>query len=56
MFLVTGITGHVGGGTARGLLANGKQVRAIVRDQKRQRRGLIKVWNWCKATGTMQRH
>ena len=35
MFLVTGITGHVGGGTARGLLANGKQVRAIVRDQKK---------------------
>jgi uncharacterized protein YbjT (DUF2867 family) len=32
MFLVTGITGHVGGATARGLLAKGKQVRALVRN------------------------
>lgn len=32
MFLVTGITGHVGGATARELLAKGKQVRALVRD------------------------
>lgn len=32
MFLVTGITGHVGGATARELLARGKQVRALVRD------------------------
>jgi uncharacterized protein YbjT (DUF2867 family) len=32
MFLVTGITGHVGGATARALLAKGKQVRALVRD------------------------
>jgi uncharacterized protein YbjT (DUF2867 family) len=35
MFLVTGITGHVGGATARGLLAMGKQVRALVRDPHR---------------------
>jgi uncharacterized protein YbjT (DUF2867 family) len=32
MFLVSGITGKVGGATARHLLAMGKQVRAIVRD------------------------
>ena len=33
MFLVTGITGHVGGATARRLLETGKQVRALVRDE-----------------------
>jgi len=32
MFLVTGITGNVGGAAARGLLVQGKQVRALVRD------------------------
>ena len=35
MFLVTGITGQVGGATARGLLAKGKQVRALVRDPRK---------------------
>ena len=35
MFLVTGITGHVGGATARHLLAAGKQVRALVRDPQK---------------------
>jgi uncharacterized protein YbjT (DUF2867 family) len=33
MFLVTGITGKVGGATARYLLAQGKKVRALVRDR-----------------------
>ncbi len=33
MFLVTGITGHVGGATAEELLKQGKQVRALVRDE-----------------------
>lgn len=33
MFLVMGITGNVGGATARHLLAQGKQVRALVRDR-----------------------
>ncbi len=33
MFLVTGITGKVGGATARHLLAHGKTVRALVRDR-----------------------
>jgi uncharacterized protein YbjT (DUF2867 family) len=32
MFLVTGITGKVGGAAARHLLSKGKQVRALVRD------------------------
>jgi uncharacterized protein YbjT (DUF2867 family) len=33
MFLVMGITGQVGGATARHLLAQGKEVRALVRDR-----------------------
>jgi uncharacterized protein YbjT (DUF2867 family) len=33
MFLVTGITGNVGGATARHLLKAGRQVRALVRDE-----------------------
>ncbi|GAB2543055.1 NmrA family NAD(P)-binding protein [Rhodanobacter koreensis] len=33
MFLVTGITGKVGGATARHLLAHGKKVRALVRNR-----------------------
>ena len=32
MFLVTGITGHVGGAAAQNLLAKGHKVRALVRD------------------------
>jgi uncharacterized protein YbjT (DUF2867 family) len=35
MFLVTGITGKVGGATARHLLAQGKTVRALVRDREK---------------------
>ena len=35
MFLVTGITGKVGGATAKHLLARGKQVRALVRNRKK---------------------
>jgi uncharacterized protein YbjT (DUF2867 family) len=33
MFLITGITGHVGAAAAQNLLDNGKKVRALVRDQ-----------------------
>ena len=33
MFLVMGVTGKVGGATARHLLAQGKKVRALVRDR-----------------------
>ena len=33
MFLITGITGNVGGATARHLLLMGRQVRALVRDK-----------------------
>lgn len=39
MFLVMGITGNVGGATARHLLAQGKKVRALVRDRE-------KAFNW----------
>ncbi|HTU56260.1 MAG TPA: NmrA family NAD(P)-binding protein [Acetobacteraceae bacterium] len=35
MFLVTGITGKVGGATAEHLLAHGKEVRALVRNRKK---------------------
>ena len=35
MFLVMGITGKVGGATARHLLARGKKVRALVRDREK---------------------
>lgn len=33
MFLVMGITGKVGGATAKHLLAQGKEVRALVRNR-----------------------
>ena len=32
MFFIAGITGHIGGATARTLLAQGKQVRTLLRD------------------------
>lgn len=35
MFRVMGITGNVGGATARHLLAQGKKVRALVRDREK---------------------
>src|SRR5271170_3050050 len=35
MFLVMGITGRVGGATAKHLLARGKEVRALVRNRKK---------------------
>ena len=35
MYLVMGITGKVGGATARHLLKQGKQVRALVRDPEK---------------------
>src|SRR5580704_3648142 len=35
MFLVMGITGKVGGATAKHLLAHGKEVRALVRNRER---------------------
>src|SRR5271154_6369622 len=38
MYLVMGITGKVGGATARHLLKQGKQVRALVRNRERATR------------------
>src|ERR1700679_3084560 len=35
MYLVMGITGKVGGATARHLLAQGKEVRALVRNREK---------------------
>jgi NAD(P)H dehydrogenase (quinone) len=37
MFAVTGVTGKVGGAVARNLLAQGKKVRAVVRDAEKGR-------------------
>ncbi len=39
MFLITGITGKVGGAAAKHLLAHGKAIRALVRDE-------VKAKNW----------
>ena len=48
MFLVMGITGKVGGATAKHLLAHGKEVRALVpRDhEKAANAGRTRAWNW----------
>ena len=35
MFVITGITGNVGGEVARNLLAAGRPVRAVVRDLRK---------------------
>jgi len=35
MMVITGITGKVGGELGRSLLASGKRVRAVVRDEQR---------------------
>lgn len=32
MFFVSGITGHIGGATARTLLNRGKQIRSLIRN------------------------
>jgi uncharacterized protein YbjT (DUF2867 family) len=37
MYAVTGITGKVGGTVAQTLLATGKKVRAVVRDEAKGR-------------------
>jgi len=38
MYAITGITGKVGGATARALLSTGRRVRAVVRDAEKARR------------------
>src|SRR6202161_2742964 len=59
MYLVMGITGNVGGATARYLLKQGKQVRALVRDREKAAKwasqGVELVdgdWNDATATAT----
>ena len=58
MYLVMGITGNVGGATARHLLNQGKKVRALVRDREKAAKwadqGVELVegdWNDAPATG-----
>ena len=46
MFLVTGITGKVGGATANHLLAQGKKSARWSAVATRRRIGRTKVWNW----------
>ena len=54
MFLVTGITGKVGGATAEHLLAHGKEVRALVRNRRRRQAGRTRAWNWLTVTGIIR--
>ena len=53
-YLVMGITGKVGGATARHLLKQGKQVRALVRNREKAASGQTKAWSWWMETGTMR--
>ena len=54
MFLVMGITGKVGGATATHLLAQGKKVRALVRDRAKAASWTDQGVDWSTATGTMR--
>jgi uncharacterized protein YbjT (DUF2867 family) len=54
MFLVMGITGQVGGATARHLLTQGKKVRALVRDRAKAASWRPEVLNWLTAIGTIR--
>ena len=55
MYLVMGITGKVGGATARHLLKQGKQVRALVRNREKAAKWADKAWSWWMETGTMRK-
>ncbi len=54
MYLVMGITGKVGGATARHLLKQGKQVRALVRNREKATKWADQAWSWWMETGTMR--
>jgi NAD(P)H dehydrogenase (quinone) len=43
MFVITGITGNVGGEVARNLLAAGRPVRALVRPSQRRSLGKTRL-------------
>ena len=43
MFVITGITGKVGGDVARSLLSKGQKVRAVVRDRAKETNGPLSV-------------
>jgi uncharacterized protein YbjT (DUF2867 family) len=51
MYLVMGITGKVDGATARHLLKQVKQVRALVRNREKTASGQTKGWSWWMETG-----
>ena len=59
MFLVMGITGQVGGATARHLLAQGKEVRTLVRDRARAASCVpssrVNTWQTSAASGWLRR-
>jgi uncharacterized protein YbjT (DUF2867 family) len=49
MFVITGITGNVGGEVARNLLAAGRPVRAVVRDlSKGEAWAKLAVTSWAR--------
>ena len=55
MYLVMGITGKVGGATARHLLHQGKQVRALVRDREKAAKWAHQGVEFVEGDWTMQR-
>ena len=55
MYLVMGITGKVGGATARHLLKQGKQVRALVRNREKAAKWADQGVELGMETGTMRR-
>lgn len=54
MILLTGITGNIGGATARALLAKGVKFRALTRDLDKAAAWAAQGSNSSKATWTMQ--
>ena len=46
MYAITGVTGKVGGATARALLAAGQSVRAVVRNVDKVKSGGTWVARW----------
>ena len=56
MYAITGISGRVGGAIAENLLAQGEQIRAIVRNAERQRIGGTAEQRLLLRTSTIRTH